>query len=121
MLVMKQGLKTGISLNTVEALKKYISEHISEDISLTMLSEVTGYSTNYLSRIFRAQTGEKLIDFIGRQKMKWVDHLMKDSKLDIGEIAEKSGFQSRTYFNRFIKRWTGKAPKEYRKELKNEI
>lgn len=120
MLVMKQDLKSGISLNTVEALKKYISEHITEDISLTILSEVTGYSTNYLSRIFRAQTGEKLTDFIGKQKMNWIDQLMKDSKMGIGEVAEKAGFQSRTYFNRFIKRWTGMAPKDYRKELRNE-
>ena len=42
-------LKNSISRNTVEAVMKYISGHIAEDISLTRLSEVTGYNTCYLS------------------------------------------------------------------------
>ena len=117
---LESKLKSGISQNTVQELKKYISDHICEDISLTRLSEVTGYSANYLSRIFRMQTGEKLIEFIGKQKMERIDELMKDSQMDIGEIAEKTGFQSRTYFNRFIKRWTGMSPKDYRKRLRRE-
>ena len=110
-------LKAGISRNTVEALKRYVREHISEDISLTRLSEVTGYNTCYLSRIFRAQTGETLTEYIGKKKMDRIRDLMRDPDLNIGEIAEKTGFLSRTYFNRFVRKYTGMSPKNYQLSL----
>ena len=113
----RSELKAGISRNTVEAVKRYVREHISEDISLTRLSEVTGYNTCYLSRIFRAQTGETLTEYIGKKKMDRIRDLMRDPDLNIGEIAEKTGFLSRTYFNRFVRKYTGMSPKNYQLSL----
>lgn len=113
-LMAEERIKSKISRNTVEELKKFIQEHISEDISLTRLSEATGYNTSYLSRIFRMQTGETLTEYIGKQKLEKIQELMKDKRLNISDIAEKTGFESRTYFNRFMKKWTGMSPKTYR-------
>ena len=42
---------------------------------------------------------------------------MKDPVRNITDIAEETGFRTRTYFNRFMKKWTGKSPKDYRNEL----
>ncbi len=114
---LEQKVKSSLTQNTVEELKKYIKEHVSEDISLTRLSEISGYNTHYLSRIFRAQTGRTLTEYIGQKKLERISELMKDSRLNINDVAEKTGFQTRTYFNRFIKKWTGKSPKDYRAEL----
>ena len=105
-------MKARMSRNIVDAVKKYVSSHISEDISLTQLSEVTGYNTCYLSRIFKAQTGETLTEYVGRKKMEQIRKLLQDVDLSIGEVAEKSGFVSRTYFNRFVRKHTGMSPKE---------
>lgn len=116
----EQRIKSRITQNTVEELKTYINEHVSEDISLTRFSELTGYSTQYLSRIFRAQMGRTLTEYIGQKKLEKITELMGDTRLNINDIAKKSGFQTRTYFNRFIKKWTGKSPKDYRAELLRE-
>ena len=113
-------MKDKISRNTVDVVKKYVLEHISEDISLTRLSEVTGYNTCYLSRIFKAQTGETLTEYVGREKMERVRTLMRDKNLNINDVAERSGFVSRTYFNRFIRKHTGKSPKDYKMSLEAE-
>ena len=101
----------------MDELKKYIREHIQEDISLTRLSEVTGYNTNYLSRIFRLQTGKTLTEYIAWEKLERIGRLMRDPARNITDIAEETGFRTRTYFNRFMKKWTGKSPKDYRNEL----
>ncbi len=115
--LLEKKVKSRITQNTVEELKAYIKEHVCEDISLTRFSELTGYSTQYLSRIFRMQMGKTLTEYIGQKKMEKISELMHDTKLNINDIAVKSGFQTRTYFNRFIKKWTGKSPKDYRAEL----
>lgn len=112
-------MKSSISQNTVEAIMKYIAKHIAEDISLTRLSEVTGYNTCYLSRVFKSQTGVNLSEYIGRKKMECIQALMQDTDLNIGDIADRCGFVSRTYFNRFVRKHTGMSPKDYKMSLKN--
>ncbi len=99
---------------------EYVAEHIAEDISLTRLSEVTGYNTCYLSRVFKAQIGVNLSEYIGRKKMERIRMLMQNTGLSIGDIAEQSGFVSRTYFNRFVRKHTCMSPRDYRLSLKSD-
>ena len=117
-LSIESEMKARLTRNTVDAVKKYVSEHISEDISLTRLSEVTGYNTCYLSRTFKAQTGETITAYVSRKKMERINMLMQEPNLSIGDVAEQSGFLSRTYFNRFVRKHTGMSPKDYKLSLK---
>lgn len=110
-------IKDTLLQKTVDTMKNYILDHITEDISLTCLSEVTGYNTCYLSRIFKAQEGINLSEFISDRKMERVRTLMSDTEMGIGEIAEAMGFSSRTYFNRFIRKNTGMSPRDYKASL----
>ncbi len=105
------------SKRTIQIIKEYIKEHIFDDVSLQQLSEVTGYNPSYLSRFFSEKTGEKLSEYIANQRMEYIKGLMKNTNLSLNDIAEKAGFQSRSYFNRFVKRITGTTPQKYRKKL----
>ncbi len=105
------------SNNIIQFLKHYIDEHITQDVSLVKLSEVTGYSNAYLSKIFKKKTGESINDYITRKKIELIKELMKDEHLTIGEIANKAGFEYRTYFNRFVNKQTGMPPHEWRRNI----
>lgn len=107
-----------ISNRTIRFLKNYINEHISEDISLVKLSEVTGYNASYISRFFKENTGETLNDYISLQKLNKIKELMLEEGLNISDIALKAGFCSRTYFNRFIKKTTNMSPQEFREHIR---
>lgn len=109
-----QQAKEDFSGNIISFLQKYIKEHIAQDLSLTKLSEVSGYNASYLSRIYSECTGETLNEYIRQEKMVLILKLMDDKNLNIGDIAEKAGFEYRTYFNRFIKKATGMSPREFR-------
>jgi len=106
-----------LSNNIIHFLRQYICEHIAEDISLVRLSEVSGYNTKYLSRLFRESTSETLNDFICRQKINRIKELMNNKSLSISDIASQAGFEYRTYFNRFIRKNTGLSPREFREHL----
>lgn len=101
----------------VKSLKDYIDSHVADDVSLIRLSEITGYNSSYISWLFHNETGEKLNRYIGKRKMELIDRHMRNPLLTIDEIIEKTGFHSRRNFNIFIKRETGMAPGEYRKQL----
>ncbi len=105
--------------DVLETIQEYISNNIENEISLLDLSELTGYSTNYLSRFFSKTTGITIGDYIAKKKIARIQELMRNSNLNISEIASKTGFQSRTYFNSYFKRYVGMAPQQYRDSIEN--
>lgn len=104
--------------NIIRAIKNYISTHITGDISLVRLSEVTGYNATYISHLFREHTGTTITDYAGRLRLLKIEELMADEKINIGEIASYAGFETRTSFNNFMRRKTGVSPQEYRTFLR---
>lgn len=101
---------------TTEFLKRYIASHLFEDVSLCKLSEVTGYNPSYVSQLFCQQNGQSLNKYIAQLKLERIVDLMRVESLSLNEIAERTGFDSRSYFNRFINRMTGLPPQKLRDE-----
>ena len=108
-------------LVTIRFVKRYVKEHLNEDLSLSQISDVTGYNPTYLSRLFKEQTGETLIRYITRKRMDHITMLMKDPQLSMQQIMESAGFTTRSYFNQFIKKETGLTPKQYRMRLGTQL
>jgi len=98
----------------VDRMTQYIDQHIEEDLSLTQLSRLTGYNASYLSRVFKQKTGVTVNEYICRQKLVRINAYLADDALSIRDVAARTGFSSRTYFNNFFKRMMGMSPKEYR-------
>lgn len=102
---------------TISKIRNYIGQHISEEISLQSLSEMCGYNTAYLSRLFHKETGQKLSDFIAEQRMDYIKKMMCDRSLTFSDIMERTSFKTRSYFNRFVKRMTSENPQRLREKL----
>lgn len=104
-------------MDLIHIIQEYIKEHISEDVSLVRLGEITGYNPTYLSRLYKESTGQTLMGYINQVRLSKVKELMITNELSLNQIAIKAGFSSRQYFNRFTKKMVGIAPEEYRKSL----
>ena len=107
--------------DTMEHIKKYICEHISEDLSLQKLSDAMYYNPSYLSRIFRQQTGESLSNFIINERINEAKKLLQETRLKIYEVSQQVGIESPIYFNRIFKKKTGVSPKVYRQKKIHKI
>lgn len=107
-------------LVTIHFVKHYVKSHLNQDLSLSQISDVTGYNPTYLSRLFKEQTGETLNKYIARKRMEHITRLMRDPAHSMQQIMEESGFATRSYFNQFIKKETGLTPKQYRMQLGTE-
>lgn len=102
---------------TVRFIKNYVKTNIGNDLSLSQISEVTGYNPAYLSRLFKEQTGETMNQYITRKRMDHISQLLQKPELSIQQVMELSGFTTRAYFSQFIKRETGMTPRNYRNHL----
>ena len=93
---------------------EYIRMHTEEDLSLSALASLFGYSEYYLSRKFRKETGETIGEYIGRIRIERAKLLLETTDTPIGEIAETLRFCSSTHFSTAFRRYTGILPREYR-------
>jgi two-component system response regulator YesN len=102
------------AIDAVSKIKKYIQEHLSEDLSLGRLSEIVYFNPSYLSRLFKNVTGVNLIDYITESKIELVKKKLEDPHIKIHDVASAIGIESAAYFARFFKKNSGITPQEYR-------
>lgn len=108
-------------LVTIHFVKRYVKEHLNQDLSLSQISVVTGYNPTYLSRLFKEQTGETLNRYISRKRMEYIAQLMRDPRISMQQIMDAAGFVTRSYFNQFVKKETGLTPKQYRMQMGTQL
>ena len=106
--------------NLIMQACQYIIENIDEDISLTTVSDRLGMSKNYLSSLFKQETGESFLVFVTRMKMKRAQLLLKEKNLMVYEVCYMLGYRDTTYFTRLFKKYTNMTPSEYKKAVYDE-
>lgn len=68
----------------------------------------------YLSKIYKAETGEGLGDYMIRMRMERALYLLKHTNKKIYEITNELGYQNPQYFSKMFKKHYGMTPNEFR-------
>lgn len=98
----------------------YIEKHIAEQgLSLKDIAPALFVSGSYLSRRFKAETGENLTEYIFRRRMEKSRELVANTVLRVSEVAELVGMADTHYLGRCFKKFTGMTINEYRKKVKS--
>ncbi len=106
------GFKSGI----VDQIKEYLCAHYFETISLQRLSGEFHLSKSYISRVFKAESGDNLFGWLNAVRIEKSKHLLAGTPLKIYEIAEATGFKSTVSFNYAFNRVTGISPTQYKED-----
>ncbi len=115
------GLNVKMSSKNVELInniKEYIKENIESDISLTVISDYYGITPQYISVLFKRETGQNFIKYLVEEKLEHAKELLKTTNLPVKNIAEKIGYTDRSFFAIFKKN-TGVTPKQFRNSISN--
>lgn len=103
----------------IHTIKNYISEHLSQNLTLTFLSNLINYNSSYVSRVFKHETGMNLSEYITLTRIEKAKELLRFSDDSIRTISEQVGFDTTQYFSMVFKKQTGLTPSEFR--LQNNI
>jgi AraC-like DNA-binding protein len=88
----------------VERAKLLIEESYGGRLSLSAVAARLHVSPNYLSRLFRSQTGRTLTEFVHRTRLEHARMLLAEGDRSISEIAYLVGYQNyRDFYRNFIK------------------
>ncbi|MFB9277513.1 response regulator [Cohnella cellulosilytica] len=93
---------------------RYMEEHYREEISQADVAAVVYVTPNYLSRVFKEETGVNFIEWLNRYRIEKAKQLLSEPGAKTSVVAEKVGFSDYKYFSHIFKRYAGCAPKEYR-------
>ena len=98
----------------VSRTKDYVRKHYRGKIRLNPIAESLGINPNYLSRLFRQETGEHLFDFVNRVRVERAASLLIYSDMKLNQIAEYVHFPTQSYFGKMFKRFKGVTPRVFR-------
>ena len=91
--------------------KKYIRDHLSEPLNRNTIAGYVYLSPDYLSHIFKTDTGIHLSEYILNERLLRAKQMLKD----ISSITLAVGFSNSAYFTKVFKASTGMTPSQYRK------
>ncbi|REE80167.1 two-component system response regulator YesN [Paenibacillus taihuensis] len=100
--------------NQVDVIIQYIRDHIDQDIRRTDIAREVYLNPNYVSRLFKSETGMSLKEFIILEKMKLAQAMLKSTKLPISIIATKVGYSNFSHFSQVYKKTWNVTPAEDR-------
>ncbi len=101
----------------VEKIIDYFEEHYDEKISLNQIAGNMYLSPFYVSKIFKAETGESPIHALIEIRMeKARELLLKEPSLSVQEVAVRVGYDDAYHFSKLFKKKFGVSPSAVRKQ-----
>lgn len=102
-------------LNELNQVIDYIEDHLTDDLSLEIISEYAGVSDYHFRKIFFYLSGLTLSEYIKNRKLSEANKdLLHGEK--VTDVALKYGYQSMDGFTRAFKKWSGFLPSDVMKK-----
>lgn len=96
----------------IDDVFEYISQHLTEDLSLKMLEEVFFISGEHISREFKKSAGITLHSYITRARIDLSKKYLLQG-LSVRDVCQLCGFSSYNHFFKMFKKECGMTPMEY--------
>jgi len=96
-------------------ITNYLKENVDKKINSKDVAKLFRISQNYLQKIVKTYTGHSFTRYFNEIKIDYSKKLLKETTLEIKEIAGKLGIYDINYFSRLFKKIEGVPPSKYRK------
>lgn len=98
----------------IKQVHELVGSHSGHELSVKTIADHVFLHPVYLSKIYKAETGEGLGDYIIRRRMERALYLLKNTNKKIYEITTELGYQNPQYFSKMFKKHYGMTPNEFR-------
>jgi YesN/AraC family two-component response regulator len=107
-------LVTLTKVQFINQLNSYIASHFSKDIHIDDLCKYYGIGRTRLYELSKSYLDCGLYEYVTHQKIIYAQKLLKETSLNIMDIAEEAGFSDYNYFSRVFRKRAGVSPRQYR-------
>lgn len=107
--------ENGRDTERIRRIMEYIQKHYGEKITLEDLAEEIHLCKSESCRLFKRYMNESMFDYLLNYRVERSLELLRQSSMDVTQIAGQVGFVNPGYYSRIFKRKMGCTPLEYRK------
>ncbi len=100
------------------AAKKYLEEHLDEDVNLNKLAADSHLHPTYFHKLFTAAFGRTPAEYLMFYRVLVAREYLRDDNCSISEIAAKCGFSSPSYFSQKFRQHSACSPSKYRMDIR---
>ena len=111
------GSRQQTNLEKAEAMACFVARNYTSRIQVKDIAECVGLHPDYAATLFRKTFGTTLNVLITRHRVAHAQRQLVTTTERIVNIAQDSGFDSLSRFNRAFKQLAGTTPRQYRKTL----
>jgi AraC family transcriptional regulator len=102
---------------SLAALLKYVDQRLGTKLSLDDLACKAGVSRAYFARTFKSGLGISLHQYLNHRRIDMARKLLRDSEMDLAQIAYELGFASQSHFTEAFRTQVGNTPLQFRRDV----
>lgn len=102
----------------IQGVLHFLKQNYTQPIHLELLCKRFRCSPSHLSHTFNATMKTGIKQYINELRIKSAKTLLRDTQLDVAEIALSVGFSEPNYFTAIFKKHTGVSPSLYRNQTR---
>lgn len=108
-------------MQTFKNMMHFISDNFQRAITLDEIAGAVNISKSQCNLLFNQFVSESPINYLLHFRARKVAEYLRSSNLSMVEIASLCGFTGTSYMSECFKKFFGSAPRDYRKEWKQNI
>lgn len=81
-------------------------------LDLSYIAEKIGYTPNYISNIFKHNTGLTVVQYITQYRMKQAHKMLTEDRLPVNKVYQYVGYSNPFYFSKRFKLFYGYSPSD---------
>ena len=95
-------------------IREYIRDHMDQPISRGDIADHLHISPDHVSYIVKSVENKTVKELITSQKMEHARRLLRGTRISIGEVSQKCGYDSFAYFSKVYRETWGQTPSQER-------
>lgn len=103
--------------NIVEVAKRYVQEHLLDEINMAVVANYCNVSYHHFSKLFKEAVGVNFQDYVTQCRMAYAKQALQGLNVKVNEVASRLGYSNPKNFTRVFKNYYGMSPKEYQDSL----
>ena len=106
--------KTRVNKTHLVDVYEYIQTHFYEPLDLTTLSALSGFSSEYLSRLYKKNYRMSPISHVHKLRIQNAKELLITTDYSVSYISRSVGYNSHSHFSSLFKKYEGMTPEMFR-------
>lgn len=102
---------------TIMSITRFLQEHLSDEIRLTVLAEKFHLSPQYISQLFKSEIGVNFLVYFTNIRIEHAKKLLLSSDMSVAEVADRCGYSDYRVFTKVFKKSEGITPSQFRREF----